>query len=102
MRNIPKENDNIATKKGEPLLVNISCIRAATFVDNGYWLLIMDEYTNYSWSYFMKTKDETIHHVINLILDLQKDNNIKVKFICCNNNLAKNGHSARNQPNPKD
>jgi hypothetical protein len=33
----------------------------------------------------MKTKDETKHHVINLILDLQKDKNIKVKFICYDN-----------------
>jgi hypothetical protein len=45
----------------------------------------MDEYINYLWSLLMKTKDETIHHVINLILDLQKDRNIKVKFIRCNN-----------------
>jgi hypothetical protein len=43
----------------------------------------MDEYTNFLWSFFMKTKDETKHHVINLILDLQKVKNIAVKFICC-------------------
>jgi hypothetical protein len=48
----------------------------------------MDEYTNYIWSCFMKTKDESKHHVINLILDLQKDKNIKVKFICCDNSGA--------------
>jgi hypothetical protein len=53
--------------------------------DNRYWLLVVDEYTNFLWSFFMKTKDETKHHVITLILDLQKDKNIKVKFICCDN-----------------
>jgi cytochrome oxidase Cu insertion factor (SCO1/SenC/PrrC family) len=45
----------------------------------------MDEYTNFLWYFFMETKDETKLHVINLILDLQKDKKIKVKFICCDN-----------------
>jgi hypothetical protein len=57
MKNIPKENDNIATKKGERLLIDISWIRTATYADNRYWLLVMDEYTNFLWSLFMKTKD---------------------------------------------
>jgi hypothetical protein len=83
MKNIPKENDNIATKKGERLLIDISWIRTATYADNRYWLLVMDEYTNFLWSFFMKTKDETKHHVITLILDLQKDKNITVNFIRC-------------------
>jgi hypothetical protein len=48
MKNIPKENDNIATKKGERLLIDISWIRTATYAENRYWLLIMDEYTNFS------------------------------------------------------
>jgi hypothetical protein len=85
MKNIPKENDNIATKKGARLLNDISWIRTATYADNRYWLLVMDEYTNFLWSFFMKTKDETKHYVINLILDLQKDKNITVNFIRCDN-----------------
>jgi hypothetical protein len=34
MKNIPKDNDNIATKKGESLLIDISWIRTATYADN--------------------------------------------------------------------
>jgi hypothetical protein len=45
----------------------------------------MDEYTNDLWTFFMKTKDETKNHVINLILDLQKDKTITVNFIRCDN-----------------
>jgi hypothetical protein len=85
MKNIPKESDNIATKKGEPLLIDISWIRTATFADNRYRLLVMDEYTNFLRYFCMKTNNETKHHVINLFLDLQKDKNIKVKFIRCDN-----------------
>jgi hypothetical protein len=80
-----KQNDNNATKKGERLLIDISWISTATYAENRYWLLDMDEYTNFLWYFFMKTKDETKHHVISLILDLQKDKNIKLQFICCDN-----------------
>jgi hypothetical protein len=45
----------------------------------------MDEYTNFIWSFFLKTKDETRHDVINLILDLQKNKSITIKSICCDN-----------------
>jgi hypothetical protein len=72
MKNIPNKNDIIATKKCERLLIDISWIRTATYVGNRYWLLVMDEYINCLWSFFMKAKDKTKHHVINLVLDLQK------------------------------
>jgi hypothetical protein len=85
MKNIPKENDIITTKRDERILIDISWIRTATYADNRYWLLVMDEYTNFLWSFYMKTKDETKHNVINLILDLHKDVNINVKFISCDN-----------------
>jgi hypothetical protein len=62
MKNIPKENDNIETKKGERLLIDNSWIRKATYEDNRYWLVVKDEYTNFLWSFFMKTKDETKTH----------------------------------------
>jgi hypothetical protein len=85
MKNISKENDNIATKKGERLIINVLWIRTAILADNRYWMLIMDKNSIFLWSYFMKTKDETKHHAVSLILDSQKHKNIKVKFIFCNN-----------------
>jgi hypothetical protein len=45
MKNIPKENDNIATKKDERLSIDLSWIWTAPYADNRYWLLVMDEYT---------------------------------------------------------
>jgi hypothetical protein len=36
MKNISKQNDNIATKKSERLLNDISWIRTATYADNRY------------------------------------------------------------------
>jgi hypothetical protein len=63
-------------------------IRTANYTDNRSWLLAMDEYTNFLWSFFMKTKDEIKHSVINLILDLQKEKNITGKLIQCDNSRA--------------
>jgi hypothetical protein len=85
MKNIPKENDIIAIKKGERQFIDISRTSTATYAYNRYWLLVMDEYTNFLRYFLMKTKDETKHHVIHLILDLQKVKNIEVKFIRCDN-----------------
>jgi hypothetical protein len=67
MKNIPKESKEYATKKGERLLLDISCIKTASFADNQYWLLIMDEFAHFVWSYFMKTKDEVASLKINFI-----------------------------------
>jgi hypothetical protein len=59
MKNTPKENDNIATKRGEGLLINIFWIRTATYADDRNWLLVMDEYTNYLLPFLSKTNYET-------------------------------------------
>jgi hypothetical protein len=101
MKNIPTENDNIATKKGERLLIDISWIRTATYADNRYWFLVMDEYTNCVWSFFMKTKDETKNLVINLILDLHQDKNITVNFIRCDNSRENKDIQQAITPIPK-
>jgi hypothetical protein len=34
MKNNPKETDNVATKKGKRLLIDIPWIKTATFADN--------------------------------------------------------------------
>jgi hypothetical protein len=52
MKNIPKEARTIATRKEERLLMDLSWIKTASFAHNRYWLLIMDEYTHFLWSYF--------------------------------------------------
>jgi hypothetical protein len=71
--NIPKEKNKVATKKGELLLIDISWVKTVTIADDRYWLLIMDEYTHYLWSYLPK--------VIPLILDLQLYQDTKDKYI---------------------
>jgi hypothetical protein len=86
MKKIPKEPSmNVATDKGERLLIDISWIKTESIAKNRYWLLIMDEYTNFLWSYCMKTKDEQVPIIIKHIRMLQNEPKVKVKYIRCDN-----------------
>jgi len=50
-----------------------------------FWLTILDDATDFCWSYFLKSKSKTTQVMINLIKELSDKNKIKVKKICCNN-----------------
>jgi hypothetical protein len=60
MKNIPKEGRTIETEKGERLPVDLSWIKTATFAHNRYCLQIMVEYTDFLWSFCLKTKYEQV------------------------------------------
>jgi hypothetical protein len=45
------------------------------------WLSIQDEYPSYIWSYFLAAKSELSDTVINFLKKIQKDHNLKVKFM---------------------
>jgi hypothetical protein len=48
MKKIPKEpSANSATVNGERLMIDISWIKTESIAKNRYWLLIMDEYSNF-------------------------------------------------------
>jgi hypothetical protein len=46
--------------------------------------LIIDDYTNYSWSYFLNKKSSLKENVTNLTFEL-RDQNIKVNILRCDN-----------------
>jgi hypothetical protein len=85
MKNIPNEAEQVATRKGEILLLDLTWVRTASFEDKWcFWLLIVDEYTHFLWSYFMK-KIEVIKKTTSLLNQIQKDKGVKVKVIRCDN-----------------
>jgi hypothetical protein len=85
MKKISKEAAHTATIKGERIMIDLSWIKTESVTKNHYWLLIMDEYTNFWWSYFLKTKNEQVSVIIKHFQRLQNDTKVKVKCICCNN-----------------
>jgi hypothetical protein len=80
MKKIPKEpTANSATVKGERSMIDISWFKPESLAKNRYWLLIMDEYTNFLWSNFMKTKDEQVSIIIKHIKLLQNEPKLRDK-----------------------
>jgi hypothetical protein len=82
MKRIPKEAHDHATLKAERLMIDLSWIKVEKIAKNQYWLLVMDEYTNFLCSFFLEHKDDQIQIVIKLIKSLQNETNVKVKYIC--------------------
>jgi hypothetical protein len=81
IKKIPKEpSAHSATVKGERLIIDISWIKTESIVKNRYWLLIMDEYSNFLWSYFIKTIDEQVPVIIKHIKMLQNEPKLKVNI----------------------
>jgi hypothetical protein len=49
--------------------------------------LVVEEYTDYCWSIFVRSKDELKDRMITLSIDL-KIAGIEVKYVRCNNNVG--------------
>jgi hypothetical protein len=62
------------------LYVDISSIKGTRFGGAKFWALIIDDFSIYCWSYFLKKKDELNDKVVELIKEL-KNENIQVKFL---------------------
>jgi transposase InsO family protein len=59
---------------GERLYVDISSIKGKSFRGAKFWALIVDDFSGYCWSYFLKRKDELSNSVVSLIQELRNDN----------------------------
>jgi hypothetical protein len=59
---------------GERLYVDISSIKGKSVGGAKVWALIVDDFSGYCWSYFLKRKDELSNTVVGLIQELRKDN----------------------------
>jgi hypothetical protein len=82
--------DNKATKKGERIFLDIASIKAKSKGGNKFWLLIMDEYTDCTWSHFIKRKSDLPGVVYQWIMRAKNDK-INIENIRCDNageNLA--------------
>jgi len=67
------------------LFVDTSFVQEESFGGSHYWLLAVDDATDFCFSQFMKMKDQTSAAMILLIRDLKNNENVVVKKICCNN-----------------
>jgi hypothetical protein len=73
---------------GERVYLDLSSIRDESYGGSCFWVLLVDEYTDYCWSIFLKRKSDLKSKVMTLLTDL-KIAGIDVKYIRCND-LGKN------------
>jgi hypothetical protein len=67
---------------GERVYLDISSIRDESYGGTCFWVLLVDDYTDYCWSIFLKQKSDLKGEVMTLLTDL-KIAGISVKSIRC-------------------
>ena len=65
--------------------MDISSTENESFRKKRLWLLVVDDTTDYCWSFFLKEKSETGKVLMDLIKRLKDNKNVTVKKIHCDN-----------------
>jgi hexokinase len=82
MKNIPKESTHMPAKyKGERIMFDISSVQVTSHGGNKFWLLIMDEFTGFCWSYFLRQKSDLSNQMIDWVKAFNIKFNTKVKHL---------------------
>ena len=84
-KNLEKETKERSSIPGERLFVDISSVKTESFGGSKFWLLVLDDASDYCWSYFLKKKSDLSLTVRGLIKDLKMKYKKRVKFIRCDN-----------------
>lgn len=81
---IPKFSTHRAEKPGERLCTDISGPYKKSIIGNNYWVLVVDEYSSKSWSYFVSKKSELASKVTELVTQLLAAGYLP-KYLRCDN-----------------
>ena len=79
-----KLSESKSTTKGERLYIDTSSVQVESLGGAKFWLLVVDDFTDMAWSYFLKAKIEVKSKIIQLIKDFRL-NDVHVKKIRCDN-----------------
>jgi hypothetical protein len=78
-KNINKQWKGGSSVPGERLYVDISSIQGVSFGGAKFWALVVDDFSGYCWSYFLKAKSELKERKFDLVKELKN-----VKFLRLN------------------
>jgi len=82
---VPKQTESHSTVRGERLMVDISSVRCESGGGKKFWILIMDEWSDYCWSFFVPKKSDLPIKVMSVIKSLKMKNGIQVEKIRLDN-----------------
>jgi hypothetical protein len=70
-KNINKQWPDSSNLPGERLYIDISSIKERSFGGAKFWALIVDDYSDYCWSFVMKNKSDLQTRIKKLLTDLK-------------------------------
>jgi transposase InsO family protein len=97
-KNVDKRWSASSNLPGEHLYIDISSIKERSFGGAKFWALIVDDYSDYCWSFVMKNKSDLKTRIKMLLTDLKIANQI-MKFIRCDD--AGENMTMKNDPEIK-
>jgi hypothetical protein len=83
-KGVQKSTPDRCTTPGERLFIDITSIKKKSIGGSKFWLVIVDDATNFTWSIFLKQKNHTAERVMELLLKLF-GSGCNVKYIRCDN-----------------
>jgi transposase InsO family protein len=84
-KNVPKTTERQSERAGELLYIDISSVKHRSYGGSKFWLLVIDDYTDRAWSFFLRRKSHQVKHVLSLITDLKAKHGVRVERIRCDN-----------------
>jgi Zinc knuckle len=73
LKNVGKLTEDKSLEPAARLYIDVSSVQFTSYGGSKYWLLIVDDYSDYCWSIFLKTKDMLSEAMIDFINQLQKE-----------------------------
>jgi hypothetical protein len=70
-KNTNKISKGGSKNPGERFYIDISSIKGESFGGSRFWTFIVDDYTDFCWSYFLKKKSDLKEKVANFIQELK-------------------------------
>jgi hypothetical protein len=89
-KNLTKDWKGGSQVSGERVYVDISSIRYESYGGSCFWVLLVDDYSNYCWSIFLENKSDLKSKFMTLLNDL-KIADINVKYIRCDDSGENKG-----------
>src|SRR6056300_736434 len=79
-KNIAKTTSTKSTVGGERLFLDIASVNQSSFGGNQYWILVLDNFSGFCWTFFCKEKSDLPEITLKLLKDLAQSGK-KVKYI---------------------
>ena len=67
------------------LFFHISSPSTPTFGGKKHLLLVVDDSSNFVWSFFLKEKSDQVDIMIGLIKNFKNKYNLQIQYLCCDN-----------------